>query len=139
MCTHTQRLHAHFSEHGACTVTSAPLMRVHIHAWLNCLSKRFVAHVSYSPSRFRHLMFHPSLLFLHAYFDITFPSTFFPNFSVLKAQGKRNSARAPRVWLPCQVRSTHTSLTIARVRNFLNGGGIFLSRTNKQRLLVHVL
>ena len=39
------------------------------------------------------LMFHFFLLFLHAYFDITFLSTFL-QLLVLKAQGTRSSARA---------------------------------------------
>ena len=42
------------------------------------------------------LMSHPSLLYLHTHFDITFLSIFLPNIPVLKAQDMRNSARASR-------------------------------------------
>ena len=73
-CTYTHLLHAHFFLYI--------FMRVHIHAWLKVMKKVFVACVS---SLFI-LMFHPSLLFFHTHFDITFLSIFLPNFPVLKAQ-----------------------------------------------------
>ena len=61
------------------------------------------------------LMFHPSLLCLHTHFDITFLSSFLPNFSVLKAQDTRNSAHASSsfaTWpsqMQTQVMSTRSS------------------------------
>ena len=96
-CTDTHLLHAHLSAHNACTITFAHLHACTFTHGSSVMSKRCLLHMCHtSPSRLLYLLSHPSLLFLHAYFNITFPSTFLPNFPVLKAQDMRNSARAPR-------------------------------------------
>ena len=96
-CTYTHLLHEHFSAHSACTITLA-----HFHA---CAHARMAQghekgvccmHVVALHLAFSSLMSHPSLLFLHTHFDITFLSTFLPYSPVLKAQDMRNSARAVR-------------------------------------------
>ena len=56
------------------------------------------------------LMFHPSLLSLPTNLDITFPSSFLPNFPVLKAQDMRHSARM--LWSSAGQVPQHT-LTLA--------------------------
>ena len=72
---------------------------------------------------FSTLMFHQSLLFLPAHFDITFSSTILPYFPVLKAQVMRYSAHASRrldIW-PSQM---HTQVMIPRssTRSLLRTG-----------------
>ena len=59
------------------------------------------------------LMFHPCLLFLHTRFDITFLSTFLPNFPVLESQDTRHSAHASRslATLPSQMETQVMSPT----------------------------
>ena len=95
--THAHLLHAHFSAHGACTVTFA-----HLHACAHTRMAQvhekgvwrmsvFVLYLAFSLP-----MFHPSLQFLYIHFDITCLSIFLPFSPVLKAQGMRVSARAAR-------------------------------------------
>ena len=79
-------------------------MRVHIHAWLECLQKGVcICVVSHHPA-ISCLMSNPSLLFPHGHFETT-PDcdftddpvhTFLPYLLVLKAQDTRNFARTPR-------------------------------------------
>ena len=98
-CTYTHLLHAHFSAHGACTVISAHLHACHTHmAQVRekgvCRMSVFVLHLAFSI-----LMCHPSFavsvrrLFLSLDFPV---HTFLPCLPVVKAQGTRISARAPR-------------------------------------------
>ena len=72
-CTCTHLLHAHFSAHRACTVTSAHLHTC-AHARMAQVSVKRCLHMCrFSPFRILlSLMFHPSLLFLYIHFDITF-------------------------------------------------------------------
>ena len=101
-CTYTHLLHAHFSAHGACTVTFA---------YFSCVShtrmaqaqvvvkKVFVARVSYlsillSPSHVSPILaVHWRSLRDHSWLDVR---TFLPCLLVLEAQGMRTSARAAR-------------------------------------------
>ena len=60
-CTHTLLSHAHFSA-LCCAAHSAPLMRVHIHAWLKVVKKvccMRTSHISISPSLSSRFTLHP--------------------------------------------------------------------------------
>ena len=98
-CTHTHLLHAHFSAHSACTVTSA-----HLHACANTrmaqVSEKVFAVcmflLSISPSPFScltHLCC--SLTVTSRPFPTLTSITFLPSLPVLKAQDMRISARVP--------------------------------------------
>ena len=97
------RLHAHFSAHSACTVTFAHFSCMshtrmdqgQVHEKCVCRMSVFVLYLAFSL-----LMLHPSLLFLHAYLDITFLSIFLPYFPVLQAQDMRHSlaSRSMATW-----------------------------------------
>ena len=86
--THTHLLHAHCSAlHCA---HSAPLMRVHIHAWLKVKRERCLlhAHVVSLHLAFSVLMSHPSLLFPDVTsrpFSTLTSTTFLPSITRLKS------------------------------------------------------
>ena len=81
LCTVCLRTSAHFSCVSHKQVHEKGVSRMSV----------FVLYVA-----FHFIMFHPSLMFLHTHFDITFLSTILPCFPVLKAQDMRNSAFASR-------------------------------------------
>ena len=79
-------------------------MRLHIQAWLKCLT-RFISHVCYLfHLAFSLVMIHLSLLFLHGHFETTpdydltdsVMHMILPYFPVLQAQETRNFAPAMR-------------------------------------------